>query len=247
MSESTLPRPYTAAEIDKLLALCFKTRYIARNRLSILLSCEAGLTVTEMAELTRRDVMDNGTIGHSVVVRGKEARIVPMSPRLRVAVRAMFDALRCGIDQPLLLPERANREGVQKFRPGSIANFLYELFDKAGLVGVSSRSGRLTFIKAMIAKSHTGHDTGLPITETLAITGYHGAGQNTLFAQAETKMLKDANLLGAARPAIHTLAAPGAAAGVVARPASVARTPVPAAPRQSSFCFDETPALRKTA
>ncbi|WP_291333482.1 tyrosine-type recombinase/integrase [Desulfovibrio sp.] len=143
----------TPQQVDDLLYYCEETRKVARNRVIVLLTVDAGLTVTEISKLVRRDVMKDGLVCREIRIQGKKARTIPMSERLFDAILDMQRALPGDQDSPVIVPEKwQDILRHRPFRPSSVAYVLYKLFVKAGL-DASSFAGRRTFVKEAMTYS----------------------------------------------------------------------------------------------
>ena len=128
-----------------LLVFADSTRHSKRNRVIVLLSVKAGLRAAEIAQLTWDMVLDpSGDIGASVELRDHAAkngsgRTIPFHPDLREALRVWRqESSRSG---PVVRSERGG-----PMTPVSIVNWFAIAYEKLGLSGCSSHSGRRTFI-----------------------------------------------------------------------------------------------------
>ncbi|WP_142846720.1 site-specific integrase [Telmatospirillum sp. J64-1] len=155
MNKSRPARTIGEKEVRQLLAQCADTRYPRRNRLIVLLTYDAGLKVGEISQARRSHMMRNGELVPELqVFRHRKARIVPMTDRLFAACLDMLRGLPGLPEMPLILSERST-DLLTPMRPDSIAYLLYRLFEKAGIEGASSHSGRRAFLqRAMIATKH---------------------------------------------------------------------------------------------
>lgn len=144
-------RPLTDRDVQRLLHLCAKTRYSLRNRMIVLLTFDAGLKIGEISRLTRGDMMQNGLwVNQLHIAHKRQPRLVPMTERLFSLCLEMARIMPGTPASPLILSERRN-DSDTPMRPDSIAYFLYRLFDKAGLEGASSHSGRKSFVAQALA------------------------------------------------------------------------------------------------
>ena len=128
-----------------LLVFADSTRHSKRNRVIVLLSVKAGLRAAEIAQLTWDMVLDpSGDISASVELRDHAAkngsgRTIPFHPDLREALRVWRqEGSRSG---PVVRSERGG-----PMTPVSIVNWFAIAYEKLGLSGCSSHSGRRTFI-----------------------------------------------------------------------------------------------------
>ena len=133
------------ANTKLLLTYASRTRSPRRNRVIVLLSVKAGLRAGETAKLTWDMVLDAaGEIGTIIELRdhaakNKSGRIIPIHPDLRHALEA-WRKVTVGNGSVV----RSERGGPMT--PGSIVNWFAIAYEKLGLSGCSSHSGRRTFI-----------------------------------------------------------------------------------------------------
>jgi integrase len=143
-------------DFERLLSACVDTRYPERNIVACYLSYKAGLRAVEMAKIKRRNVMSSDglvdwwlRLEDSMCKRGS-GRSIPMHPYMRTAIIELFKKVPGCPNDPLLLSERSmtNPSGDDPdcFAPKSISILFKKLYDKVGLIGCSSHSGRRTFI-----------------------------------------------------------------------------------------------------
>jgi integrase/recombinase XerD len=148
----------TRSDVENLLYYCDESgqrrkRYPERNRVIVLLTVQAGLTASEIANLRRRHIMQDGLVGHEIRVPGRRARTVPMSDTLRQEILEMQRRLPGDLDSPVVVPEK--QQDPLRHRPmlpSSVAYVINKLSRRAG-IDASSFTGRRTFIKTAIAKS----------------------------------------------------------------------------------------------
>lgn len=125
------------------------TRHPDRNVVMFLLSMKAGLRAKEIALLRWRCVIDaRGRIGDEVVVEdraskgGYSGRRVPMNDRLRARLEKLRHMSPATPDDFVIISERTGRV----FSAQSVVNTFYLWYRMMGFFGVSSHSGRRTFI-----------------------------------------------------------------------------------------------------
>jgi len=150
-------------ELRAVLAACLETRYPERNRLLVLLAFKAGLRAMEIARLRRWHVMTPGgdldshlrldkTIikGGLKKKRASQPRTVPVSQELRDAIIAYWRVCPGTPRDPLVLSERAETDPTEDdmprpMLPRTVVRIFGQLYNKVGLVGARSHSGRRTF------------------------------------------------------------------------------------------------------
>lgn len=135
------------ADVRRLEARAAKGRYALRNQVIVTLSFKAGLRACEMAGLGWEMVLaPGGSIGPSLMISGRiakngRARRVPIHRDLKRALQKLHIVR----DRPLAGPVIESERGGH-MRPRAIVNWFKDLYDKEGLNGCSSHSGRRTFI-----------------------------------------------------------------------------------------------------
>lgn len=121
-----------------------------RDKVMLLLSHKAGLRAAEIAGLTWGDVLDaTGTLSkESLVIPGNIAkygrgREIPMHPLLYDALQEYKQSLsKLTANTRLILCQ----DGVTRMSPNNMAVYIRRIYNRVGLMGCSSHSGRRTFI-----------------------------------------------------------------------------------------------------
>jgi integrase len=134
---------------DQVLEYLETTRHPDRNVVMFLLSMKAGLRAKEIALLRWRCVIDaRGHIGEEVIVEdqaskgGYSGRRVPMNNRLQARLDKLRRISLATPDDCVIISGRTGRG----FSAQSVVNTFYLWYRELGFVGVSSHSGRRTFI-----------------------------------------------------------------------------------------------------
>lgn len=140
-----------------------------RDTVILMLSYKAGLRVQEISGLRWVDLMDaHGDISsdtlfvRSEIAKGKKDRTIPMHPKLYFSFM-------------LLRGERPKDEYVvyggklckKSMSANSLCVWMHRFYDKLGLLGCSSHSGRRTFITNLARKAGK-HDCSLRDVQMLA-------------------------------------------------------------------------------
>jgi integrase len=133
------------SQLAQLLAYATTTRYPLRNRVIVLLSVKAGLRAGEIAKLTWDMVLDpSGQLSPVIELRDwaakkKSGRTIPLHDDLAAGLAAwMIETTNSG---PVIRSERGG-----PMTPISIVNWFKTSYQRLGLAGCSSHSGRRTFI-----------------------------------------------------------------------------------------------------
>ena len=144
------------SDFNHVLMLVSTGRQSTRNRAIIMLSFKAGLRACEIAGLDWSMVTTpSGRLADSIMVEGSIAkngrgRRIPLHPDLGTALRIL--SAKTGNPQvgPVIRSQRGGN-----LTPGSVVNWFTTVYDRVGLQGCSSHSGRRTFITnsaRMVAK-----------------------------------------------------------------------------------------------
>lgn len=135
----------TVEHIDDLLFFADKSRHPLRNRVIVLLSVRAGLRAAEIGKLTWPMVTDaSGDVGWLIELQDRAAKMgsgrsIPMHADLRAALISLR-AQRSG-GEAVVVSERGG-----PMAPLSIVIWFARAYERLGLRGCSSHSGRRTFI-----------------------------------------------------------------------------------------------------
>jgi integrase/recombinase XerD len=146
----------TPAEIERVLDYIAHNTNSQRNRIMFLLTAMAGLRVSEVACMTLGDVRDaDGAVRSEVFfsaerVKHGHARTVYINTRLQqelsdyIASRTWRDAA-----QPLFPTHRGAR---RTFSANTLTQYFFYMYQRAGIKGASSHSGRKTFLTSLAAQ-----------------------------------------------------------------------------------------------
>jgi integrase/recombinase XerD len=167
-------------ELERVLDHIDCNRYALRNRAMMQLTHLAGLRIGEVACLRWSDVIDHaGKVKEEIrllpaMTKGRHARTVFVSLKLREELQAHADSARC-IDRsyPFFASQKSIKSG---FSANSLAQTFALIYDAAGVEGASSHSGRRSFFKnAGWASQHQYHSC-LPVQQSCSVTGGSGVG-----------------------------------------------------------------------
>jgi integrase len=135
----------TDGHLSAALKATRKTRYPARDRAMLLLSIKAGLRAAEIAGLTWAMITtadgrlaDHIALSNHIAKKGS-GRTIPLHPLLRSALLPLQRQARN--QGHIIRSERGDALGA-----GSIVNWFKTFYQRLGLQGCSSHSGRRTFI-----------------------------------------------------------------------------------------------------
>lgn len=135
------------ADVRHLLDAVILHRHSLRDRVLVLLSYKAGLRACEMSGLDWTMVLTpkRGIAGQlyiaASIAKNAAARHVPVHPDLANALQTLHRSHDRPKSGPVIRSERGDH-----MTPRSIVNWFARLYDRLGLDGCSSHSGRRTFI-----------------------------------------------------------------------------------------------------
>jgi len=183
----------TDKELRIVLATIADHRHAARNRAMILMSVWAGMRVGEIAALKIGDIVaPDGSIKDQINLtadqtKGSKGRVVMLGDRLRKEIRLYVDSMRFkdASDRPLFYSQR-NRTG---FSANTLCQQFAIIYQRAGLDGASSHSGRRTFITTLANK-------GVGVRVLMALAGHRNMSTTQRYIDLNDDMMKVAvNLL----------------------------------------------------
>ena len=146
----------TPAEIERALTFIANNANAVRNRVMFLLTTNAGLRVSEVADLKLSDVLDaDGTVRSEVLlaaarVKHGNARTVYLNQTLQSEFATYIQSRTWyAAEQPLFTTYRGPRRA---FSANTLAQYFYWMYKDAGIKGASSHSGRKTFLTSLASK-----------------------------------------------------------------------------------------------
>jgi integrase len=149
-------------QIESLYLSLSLTRDPERNRLIFLLSVKAGLRAKEIAGLTWGMVLDaSGDLADQIALenlasKGTSGRVIPINKLLKQELQRQLEKILIkstvqGIrNQRVVQTQRGKETSAQV-----IVNMFKGWYERAGLIGCSSHSGRRTFITNAAKKIST--------------------------------------------------------------------------------------------
>lgn len=144
----------TERELRRVLDYCALTRYAARNRVMVMLTFYAGLRIGEVAALKWGDVISaEGAVKSEVMLAPEQvkfghARTVFINDKLRKELTAYVKSVKHRAPElPLFRTQK--QDG---FSANTLCQHFYWMYQRAGIEGASSHSGRRTFITTLASK-----------------------------------------------------------------------------------------------
>ena len=140
-------------QFGDLIKLVGQGKHGHRDTVMLMLSFKCGLRACEIARLRWRDVTDargnilpvGGTIelGHDITKGNRPDTSVYMHKLLFTALTALYKHTSPALSDRLMY---GTHKGVRFMSVNNVTVYLFRLFERAGLNGCSSHSGRRTFI-----------------------------------------------------------------------------------------------------
>jgi integrase len=159
----------TPAQVARVLNEVKLGLYPERDRVMVLLSVNAGLRAVEISKVTWGMVLDaGGNIGDVLELRDRATkgetggRQVPLCAELRAALQALKGDVTPDADARVIHSQRD-----MGLSAGSITVWFHRLYNRLGLKGASSHSGRRTFVTEL-AKTIVAHGGSLRDVQQLA-------------------------------------------------------------------------------
>ena len=171
--------------VSRLLSLVARHRHAERDRVIVLLSVKAGLRACEIAGLTWGMVLDaRGQIGDVIELRDAIAkrgggRLIPLNPTLKAALCKLWQIEPSSAGAPLVRSERG-----EAMRANSIVNWFVSLYQRAGLEGCSSHSGRRTFITKA---ARSVHRVGGSLRDVQQLAGHASIEMTQRYIEGDTQ------------------------------------------------------------
>jgi len=177
----------TDKQVRTALAAVEGRRYPARDRVMVLLSVKAGLRAKEIALATWGMVMDaEGNVGDALHLsngasKGKSGgRTVPLNNELREALVALM-ATRNNPDATDRIIHSERDVGMS---PGAVQVWFHRLYqEELGFAGVSSHSGRRTFVTRCAKKIV---EAGGSLRDVQELAGHASLSTTQRYIQGDT-------------------------------------------------------------
>jgi len=182
----------TESKLKIVLAVTNKGRHPARNRLMILMSHLAGMRVGEIAAVKIGDVLNGtGQVLDEIKLKaeqtkGAKARTVFLCEKLKREIATYIKQIkRPDANKPLIYSQKS-RDG---FSANSLAQEFKKIYQRAGIDGATSHSGRRTFITTLANK-------GISVRVLAALAGHKSISTTQVYIDVNDEMKRSAvNLL----------------------------------------------------
>lgn len=189
-----MPQAKTLSESELKIALAViaQGRHSARNRMMVLLSHLGGLRVGEIAALDITDVINPaGNVNDEIRLspdqtKGNKSRTVMVSEKLKREIINYIRALGISYQSGPFIYSQKSRTG---FSSNSLGQEFKTIYQRAGLMGATSHSGRRSFITHLAAK-------GVGVRVLMSLAGHKNISTTQVYIDFNDSMKKQAvNLL----------------------------------------------------
>lgn len=174
----------TETEVKRVLAVIAQGRHAARNRAMVLLTFYAGMRVGEVSALLWRDVVNQDGLIKSEIklkpeqTKGKHARTVMLGEKLQKELATYAGSMQRIVEtKPFIYSQRV-RNG---FTPNTLSQEFKTIYNKAGIDGASSHSGRRTFITKLAQK-------GVSVRVLMALAGHRSIATTQRYIDINDEM-----------------------------------------------------------
>ena len=180
-------------EIRKVLDYVSTRKHSERNRAMIYTIFNTGMRVSEVANLRFKDVVDGeGAVRREIRLsaedtKTKEARIVFVNDKLHKELTRyvkLYKPLNTNVK--FFYSQKRASDG---YSPNTLAQFFHYLFNRAGIAGASSHSGRRSFITNLANK-------GVGVRVIMGLSGHRALSSVQCYIDCNDDMKRKAiNLL----------------------------------------------------
>ena len=180
-------------EIRKVLDYVATRKHSERNRAMIYTIFNTGMRVNEVANLRYKDVVDGeGVIRREIRLsaedtKTKEARIVFVNDKLHKELTRYVKSYKpVNNNLKFFYSQKRASDG---YSPNTLAQFFHYLFNRAGIAGASSHSGRRSFITNLANK-------GVGVRVIMGLSGHRALSSVQCYIDCNDDMKRTAiNLL----------------------------------------------------
>ena len=180
-------------EIRKVLDYVATRKHSERNRAMIYTIFNTGMRVSEVANLRFKDVVDGeGAVKREIRLsaedtKTKEARIVFVNDKLHKELTRYVNLYKpLNANVKFFYSQKRASDG---YSPNTLAQFFHYLFNRAGIAGASSHSGRRSFITNLANK-------GVGVRVIMGLSGHRALSSVQCYIDCNDDMKRKAiNLL----------------------------------------------------
>ena len=191
MSKEGKARVLTEQEFKRIITIAKDNAQGARNVAIIYCSFGLGLRVKEIAALKVGDVCDHQfnlleeiNLLKSMTKGKKQRHIYITNKKIALALKTHIDTENSkakgmlALSTPLFRTQRRS-----KFHPDALQKWFRYLYDRAGIIGASSHSGRRTFITRLI-------EQGADIKAVSRLAGHANIATTAIYVEDNPSRLK---------------------------------------------------------
>ncbi len=196
MAKEGKARVLNENEFKRLLVMAKDSPFALRNVAIIYCSFGLGLRVKEIAALAFKDildlefkVLDEVNLKRSMTKGEKQRFVYITNKKITAALQDYVDDMRAkeqeafNLKAPLFKTQRGSR-----FHPDVLQKWFRKLYDKTGLIGTSSHSGRRTFITRLI-------EQGADIKAVSRLAGHANIATTSEYVEDNPDRLKKISIL----------------------------------------------------
>jgi integrase/recombinase XerD len=179
----------TQQELRRVLDYIATRKHASRNKAMVMTTFLSGVRVGELASLRYCDVVDSdGKIRNEIRLtaeqtKGKEARVVFVNERLRKELSNYVKAYRPKDTACKLF--YSQKEASDGFSANTLTQFFHYLYQRSGVSGASSHSGRRTFITTLANK-------GISVRVLASLAGHKNISTTQCYIDVNDEMKREA-------------------------------------------------------
>ncbi len=179
----------TQQELRRVLDYITTRKHAPRNKAMVMTTFLSGVRVGELASLRYCDVVDgDGKIRNEIRLtaeqtKGKEARVVYVNQRLCKELTNYIKTY-CPKDKTRKL-FYSQKEASNGFSANSLSQFFHYLYQRCGISGASSHSGRRTFITTLANK-------GISVRVLASLAGHKNISTTQCYIDVNDEMKREA-------------------------------------------------------
>jgi integrase/recombinase XerD len=179
----------TQQELRRVLDYIATRKHSLRNRALLMTTFLSGMRVGEVASLRYCDVVDgDGKIRDEIRLspqqtKGNQARVVFVNERLRKELSSYAKVYRPkDTSRKLFYSQKASSDG---FSANTLTQFFHYLYQRSGVSGASSHSGRRTFITTLANK-------GISVRVLASLAGHKNISTTQCYIDVNDEMKREA-------------------------------------------------------
>jgi integrase/recombinase XerD len=191
-------RVLSEIELNKVLQYCANHTHPERNRAMLLMTHLAGMRVGEVAALRVKDVLNSeGEIKDEVHLsasqtKGRKGRTVLIPQRLREELKRYL-CLKYGLKKLAVVNQtdtdialfHTQKHPKRGFTSNTLTQLFHYIYQRAGIDGASSHSGRRGFITNLAEK-------GINVRVLMALAGHQSLATTQKYIDLNPKMMRNA-------------------------------------------------------